>query len=50
MAVCGRIQTRTWEDKQGNKRKSVEVVANEVYFADRKKELAEDSLQVEDGE
>lgn len=37
MAVCGRIQTRTWEDKQGNKRKSVEVVANEVYFVDWKK-------------
>ena len=50
MAVCGRIQTRTWEDKQGNKRKSVEVVANEVYFADRKKELEEDSRQEEDGE
>ena len=48
MAVCGRIQTRTWEDKQGNKRKSVEVVANEVYFADRKKGL-EDSLREEDG-
>lgn len=50
MVVCGRIQTRTWEDKQGNKRKSVEVVANEVYFADRKKELEEDSRQEEDGE
>ena len=50
MAVCGRIQTRTWEDKQGNKRKSVEVVANEVYFADRKKGMEEDSLREEDGE
>ena len=50
MAVSGRIQTRAWEDKQGNKRKSVEVVANEVYFADRKKELEEDSRQEEDGE
>ena len=27
VAVAGRIQTRTWEDKQGNKGKSVEVVA-----------------------
>ena len=26
VAVSGRIQTRNWEDKQGNKRKSVEVV------------------------
>jgi len=36
MAVAGRIQTRNWEDKQGNKRKSVEVVADEVHFAEKK--------------
>ena len=40
MAVCGRIQTRTWEDKQGNKRKSVEVVADEAFFAESKKDSA----------
>ena len=38
VAVSGRIQTRNWEDKQGNKRKSVEVVADEVYFAESKKD------------
>ena len=38
VAVAGRIQTRTWEDKQGQKRKSVEVVAEEVHFAEGKKE------------
>ncbi|MBO7275668.1 MAG: single-stranded DNA-binding protein [Clostridia bacterium] len=37
VAVSGKIQTRTWEDKQGNKRKSVEVVADEVFFADSKR-------------
>lgn len=37
VAVAGRIQTRNWEDKQGNKRKSVEVVADEVHFAEGKK-------------
>ena len=37
VAVAGRIQTRNWEDKQGNKRKSVEVVADEVFFADSKR-------------
>ncbi len=37
VAVSGRIQTRSWEDKQGQKRKSVEVVADEVFFADSKK-------------
>ena len=37
VAVAGRIQTRMWEDKQGNKRKSVEVVAEEVHFAEPKR-------------
>lgn len=37
VAVSGRLQTRTWEDKQGNKRKAVEVVADEVFFAEGKK-------------
>ena len=37
VAVEGRLQTRHWEDKQGNKRKSVEVVADEVFFAESKK-------------
>ena len=38
VAVAGRIQTRMWEDKQGNKRKSVEVVAEEVHFAAPKRD------------
>ena len=38
MAVAGRIQTRNYEDKQGNKRKAVEVVADEVHFAESKKQ------------
>ncbi len=37
MVVCGALQTRTWEDKNGNKRKSVEVVVDEVHFADSKR-------------
>lgn len=37
VAVKGRIQTRTWEDQQGNKRKSTEIVAEEVHFAESKK-------------
>ncbi|MCX7614895.1 MAG: single-stranded DNA-binding protein [Clostridiales bacterium] len=40
VAVSGRIQTRNWEDKQGNKRKSVEIVADEVHFAEPKKDTA----------
>lgn len=36
IAIEGSIQTRTYEDKQGNKRTVVEVVAEQVYFADSK--------------
>lgn len=38
VAVAGRIQARTWEDKQGQKRKSVEIVAEEVHFAEPKRD------------
>ncbi len=34
MAVDGRIQTRTYEDKTGAKRKAFEIIANNVSFAD----------------
>ncbi len=30
--VEGRIQTNTWEDKEGNKRYTIEIVANTVQF------------------
>ena len=36
--VSGRLQIRSWTDKDGNKRKSAEVVADNVYFGDSKKE------------
>lgn len=35
--VDGRLQLRDWEDKDGNKRRSAEVVANRVYFGEGKK-------------
>ncbi len=38
VGVIGRIQTRTWDDEQGQKRYITEVVAEEAYFADSKKE------------
>jgi single-strand DNA-binding protein len=37
--VGGSIQTRTWKDKEGNNRKTVEVVADEVKFAESKREM-----------
>lgn len=39
--VAGRLQIRNWQDKDGNKRRSAEVVADRIYFADSKKETAE---------
>ena len=38
VGVVGRLQTRTWDDEQGQKHYMTEVVAEEVYFADSKKE------------
>ena len=36
--VSGRLQTRNWTDKEGNKRKATEIVAESVYFGDSKRE------------
>ena len=38
--VSGRLQIRNWNDKDGNKRRSAEVVADNVYFGDSKREGA----------
>ena len=41
MAVVeGRLQLRDWNDKDGNKRRSAEVVADNVYFGDSKRDDA----------
>lgn len=34
--VSGRLQIRTWEDKDWNKRKTAEIVADHVYFGSSK--------------
>lgn len=38
VGIVGRIQTRNWEDEQGEKHYATEVVAEEVYFADSKRD------------
>lgn len=38
VAVAGRIQVRNWEDKNGQKRRSFEIVADEAHFAEPKRE------------
>ena len=39
-AVQGSIQTRTYTDKEGNKRKAFEIVADNVHFAEPKRDGA----------
>ena len=36
--VSGRLQIRSWTDKDGNKRRSAEVVADNVYFGDSRRD------------
>ena len=36
--VSGRLQIRNWNDKEGNKRRSAEVIADNVYFGDSRRE------------
>ena len=36
--VSGRLQIRSWTDKDGNKRRTAEVIADNVYFGDSKRE------------
>jgi len=36
--VSGRLQIRSWTDKEGNKRRTAEVVADNVYFGDSKRD------------
>ena len=36
-AVTGRLQIRDWTDKENNKRRSAEVIADHVYFTESKK-------------
>ncbi len=38
IAVEGRLQLRDWTDKDGNKRRTAEIVANNVYFCDSRKD------------
>lgn len=41
--VSGRLQIRNWTDREGNKRRSAEVVADNVYFGDSKRDSGNDS-------
>ena len=38
VALCGKLQTRTWDDAEGKKHYVTEVVADEVFFAEGKRD------------
>lgn len=49
MAVVeGRLQSRNWQDKDGNGHTAWEVIADSVYFGDSKKEGAAPAQQYQD--
>ena len=41
IALDGRLQTRAWTDREGHNRISVEIVAEDAYFADSKPQVEE---------
>ena len=41
ICIVGSIQTRSWNDSNGNKRYATEVIADEAYFVDSKAENGE---------
>ena len=41
--VSGRLQIRSWTDKDGNKRRTAEVVADNVYFGDSRRDGGNES-------
>jgi single-strand DNA-binding protein len=45
IVVSGRLQIRSYTDKDGNKRRAAEVVADNCYFGDSKKEESQSAPQ-----
>jgi single-strand DNA-binding protein len=43
VAVKGSLETRSYQDKDGNNRKTFEIVADSVYFAESKKEYQQNN-------
>ena len=46
ICIVGQIQTRSWNDNNGNKRYATEVIADEAYFVDSKAEGNGDGLSI----
>lgn len=47
--VSGRLQIRPWTDKDGNNRRSAEVVVENIYFGDSRREAPEEAKEAVDG-
>ena len=47
--VSGRLQMRDWTDKDGNKRRSAEVVADDIYFCGSKESGTQASSGADNG-
>jgi single-strand DNA-binding protein len=45
--IEGRLQTRHWDDQEGNKHTSVEIVANEMIILGERREAGESSSESE---
>jgi len=45
--IEGRLQTRRWDDQEGNKHTSIEIVANEMIILSERRDTAESSAESE---
>lgn len=48
IAIVGKLQQNSYDDSEGNHRTSVEIVANEVFFIDKKKDIEANAEPVEE--
>jgi single-strand DNA-binding protein len=48
ISVDGRLQTRGWKDREGNNRVSIEILVDNAYFADSKKDDAAGDFPADD--
>lgn len=49
VSVVGRLQVRNWDDNNGNKRITTEVVVEEQYFAEKKSNAGDSQKRENDG-
>lgn len=50
VAVSGKLQVRTYKDRDGNNRTATEVVADEAFFAEKKRKGTEGTSYIDEGE